>query len=66
MSKVLLNYNEATGQMSTDSGMLVGAPWLGLDVYEGADKPKVDDIVKLKEAGFTAEEIVMMVKKEVL
>lgn len=65
MSKVLLDYNPATGQVSTSNGFLVGT-YVGLQPYDVFDKPKVEDIVKLKEAGFTAEEIVMLVKKEVL
>lgn len=66
MSKVLLNYDQSTGQLSKDDGLFV-ASYIGLTPYDGSlDKPKIDDLVKLKEAGFTAEEIVMMVKKEVL
>lgn len=42
MTKVLLDYDPATGQMKSENGLFIGA-FIGLQPYEGADKPKVDD-----------------------
>ncbi len=62
----VFNYDTDSGQVTDDNHSHVGsflgvvAPLAG-DLIES--KPLVDDIVKLKEAGFAAEEIIEMKKK---
>ena len=57
--KVIFDYNEATGFITGKNGMTVYM--MGMLPFESEPQSsKVDDLVKLKAAGFTAEEIVLL------
>lgn len=58
--KVTIDYDSTTGAMTDKRGTLVGT-WVGLEHFGDAEKKDiVRDLIKLKEAGFTADEIVAM------
>ena len=61
MSKLYLNYNPSTGQIIDATGYVVatmsGYPPVTID-----DSSSVDEMIKLKNAGFTAQEIIEMRK----
>lgn len=62
MAKVLLNYDIQTGTLTSEKGAIVGT-WTGLPVYEKPkENSKVEDMIKLKNSGFTAEEVIEMGK----
>ena len=74
MVKIELGYDTGTGNISDVNGMILGT-FFGLDV----DKHKppsvelvanpvssVSEIIKLKDAGFTADEIISMKSREVV
>ena len=66
MKKVLLDYDDSSNLYQ--NGMLV-TNFVGLEEYtepETASFTPVDDIVKLKEAGFDADEIIEMKKRDVI
>jgi hypothetical protein len=66
MSKIILEYNESTGQI-TDALGVMPVLWIGLKGFESeTSKLSVSSVVKLKEAGFTAEEIVELIKGDAL
>ena len=66
MKKVILNYDESSGVISDKFGTQVGN-WLDLQsLGEPSDGANVRDLIKLKEAGFTAEDIVAMKEGGVL
>ena len=58
--KVIVDYDASTGQITDKSGQIV-ATWFDLryePVLETVSATEVNDLVKLKEAGFTTEEMV--------
>lgn len=60
--KVILNYDDETGQITDRSGQIL-ITWLNLryePVLETVSATEINDLVKLKEAGFTVEELVNM------
>ena len=58
--KVIVEYDQVTGEIKDKSGMTIGS-WFELEHFGSPDEPnKVRDIIKLKDAGFTAEDIVTM------
>ena len=62
--KVLLDYNPTTGAVANDSQFI--GTCLGLEEYKVPASDKVDTLVSLKEAGFTAEEILEFHRKEII
>lgn len=72
MTKVLLNYDTATGNVTADDGSYIGC-WHGITPYTeppqfqqpmlppvtvtGLDKNPVDNILKLKAAGYNFTQI---------
>lgn len=64
MKKITLNYEPTTGQVTDAKGLYVGMN-LTLTPVDGGTV-EVDVLVKLKNAGFTAEEIIEMKRKELL
>lgn len=64
-AKVTLEYDDASGQITDASGAIIGN-WMGLDSFSSAGRIKIDTLVKLKEAGYTAEEIISMDKREMI
>lgn len=65
--KVVIDYDPASGNMTDAKGAYVGS-WMGLESFgeELSTNDPVEDIVKLKNSGFTAEDIVAMKKGGVL
>jgi len=59
--KIVLEYEEATGQITDKDGQIVGN-WFNPRSFEQEEDKgaKVRDIIKLKDAGFSAEDIVTM------
>jgi len=64
MKKVTLNYDENTGQLTDASGINIGG-YMGIKSVE-ADTLEVSSVIKLKDAGFDADEIVKMYKEGLL
>lgn len=66
MKRVILNYDESSGVISDKLGTEVGN-WFDLQSFgEPSGEPNVRDLIKLKEAGFTAEDIVALKEGGVL
>ena len=57
--KVVVEYNAETGEIKDAVGMYVGS-FFGLESFEIPKESNVRDLIKLKEAGFTAEDLVQM------
>ena len=61
MKKVILNYDQQSGNINTPDGMYIGCH-LGLPVVDEKEKVinskvSVSELKELKEAGYTAHEI---------
>jgi len=75
MVKVELNYDPVNGNITDQNGLYIGC-CVGLDVasYQSpatvelkADaQSSVSDLIKLKDAGFTADEIMALRSREVI
>lgn len=76
--KIQLNYDPATGQITDNTGAFI-FNWLGLENHEVQNEAvslqhgleykqfaAVSDLIKLKEAGFTADEIISMQARGVI
>lgn len=61
--KVLLDYDTDTGQIYSPDGVSICA-WSGLTPY--TQGLTVEQVAKLKAAGFEAEEIIELHRKEVI
>jgi hypothetical protein len=61
--KVTLNYEPQSGNITDDKGNFVGT-YIGLEASEGG--VSIEALCKLKNAGFSAEEITELKRKEVL
>lgn len=61
---ICLNYDPSTGNVEDGNGVYIGCQ-LNIKSVKSAG-PAIDDIVKLKDAGFTAEEIIELKRKEVI
>lgn len=61
--KVVLNYVPETGDLTDDAGMFI-ANYMNLNASEGG--VSIEALCKLKNAGFSAEEITELKRKEVL
>jgi len=70
MIKIIMDYDEVTHQLYTkDACNNIWSMSLPFDYeeYTGvSDKGKLKQVIKLKEAGFTSEEIIDMVKEGVV
>lgn len=65
--KVLLDYDETTNEVKDANNYCVGfCPSLKPFDCEESKKANVDDIVKLKEAGFEAQDIIELKRKGVI
>lgn len=58
--KVVVEYDASTGDIFGVGESVPVTNWLGLKTEPVVDKPDVRDLIKLKEVGFSAEEIVEM------
>ena len=65
--KIELNYEPTTGQISGNSGEMI-CMWPGLEQHEAksAKGEGVEGIVKLKDAGFTTEDIIALSSREII
>ena len=66
--KIALNYDVNTGQITDDSGIIIMS-YMGLqnnEIKESKVSTNVTDLVKLKDAGFTAEEIISLSSREII
>lgn len=63
---MILEYEVDSGNLYDVNGVLI-VSWQGLQSFaDGKAGVPVADLVKLKDAGFTAEEIVDLKRKEVI
>lgn len=66
IKRVIVQYEESSGNIFDRNGTLITA-WHGLEhMGEPENGSNVRDLIKLKEAGFTAEDIVAMKEGGVL
>lgn len=67
--KIQLNYNPATGQI-TDNNSVMLFSWPGLDDHavneSEAKATDIDELIKLKNAGFDTDDLVELRKKEII
>ena len=66
--KILINYEPLTGNITSDTGLVV-ATYVGLNHLEHKEKEvssTVDDLIKLKNSGFTAEEVIEIKKADLI
>lgn len=65
--KVTIEYDPQTGNMTDAKGAFIGC-WIGLETFgdELQSSDPVEDIVRLKNAGLSAEDIVALKKGGVL
>lgn len=60
MKKIVIEYDETTGNMVDASGMCIGN-WTEVKPFDEIDRQStVRDLIKLKDAGFSADDIVTM------
>ena len=67
--KVLFEYNSSTGEIRDASGMtvfMIGMMPFGEDGGDGKGGDKVQDMIRLRNAGFTADEIIEITKASVI
>tara|TARA_R110000744_G_C19371578_1_gene562725 strand:- start:22850 stop:23044 length:195 start_codon:yes stop_codon:yes gene_type:complete len=64
MTKVLLDYDKNTGNISKNGTHI--ASWAGLGEYEEPEVSNIDAMVKLKNSGFTAKEVIELGKAGLL
>ena len=59
-----LNYDEMTGDIHDAKGALVAVflGFAGVEIDETTKATSVDDMIKLKNSGFTAEEVIAIKK----
>ena len=60
MKKVILNYDEVTGNFNTDDNMFIGC-MLNANVKEiDEESSKIEDLIRLKNAGFNTDDILKL------
>ena len=62
---ITLNFDPATGQITDANGTFIGTNSFAVPV-EPETGVSIDEICKLRNAGFTAEEIIELYRKEVI
>ena len=64
MTQQYLKYDPLTGNITDNTGLLVASlpGFVPVDVGESAESTSVDDMIKLKNSGFTAEEVIAIKK----
>lgn len=66
--KIVLNFDDATGFIYDATDMYIGTN-LTLKPFDAIDAKSsvpIDDLVKLRNAGFTTDEIIELKRKEIL
>lgn len=65
IEKVVMNYNSDTGDLTDKNGLfIISLQNLQAEKYE--DQAGIDELVKLKNAGFTTDEIIELRRKELI
>ena len=59
MRKVIVGYEQNTGNFYDDNGIILGT-YMAANVTDVENKGSIDDLRKLKESGFTVEEIIQL------
>jgi hypothetical protein len=64
MTQQYLKYDPLTGNITDNTGLLVASllGFVPVDAGENAESTSVDDMIKLKNSGFTAEEVIAIKK----
>lgn len=65
MRKVVLNYDPITGNITDDGGVMVGA-YVGINAQDAGAVITVDDLISLKKADFTVDEIAELKRQKLL
>lgn len=65
---IQLEYDKATGQITDPNTNCTISTWMGLEGSEVKEQKTSDvsELVKLKDAGFTADEIMQMKREELV
>lgn len=63
--KITLNYDPTTGQVTDNNGAII-VTWMGLQDQQAEPEISVENLVELKKAGFSTDEIVELRKKDIL
>ena len=64
--KILVDYDKATGSITFEDNYELHGGMIGQDYKEASASGNIDTLVKLKNAGFTVDEIVELNRKELL
>lgn len=59
--KTYLNYDESTGAVTDKNGLVI-TTFAGAVAVKIKESTSVDDMIKLKNSGFTAEEVIAIKK----
>ena len=62
MSKQYLNYDSGTGNITDNNGMTVASFAGAVPVIIKSESTSIDDMIKLKNSGFTADEVIAIKK----
>ena len=64
MEKQYLNYDTATGMITDNTGALVTTlmGYAPISIDSQSESTSIDDMIKLKNSGFTAEEVIAIKK----
>ena len=65
MRKVVLNYDTNTGVITDDDGIIVGT-YFGISAQDAGGSVSVDDLISLKKADFTVDEIAELKRQKLL
>lgn len=66
--KIVLEYDDSTGFVYDSTGLYIGTN-LSLKPFDATDEKAsvpIDDLVKLRNAGFTTDEIIELKRKDLL
>jgi hypothetical protein len=64
--KIQLDYDEVTGNVSCETGFIASFPHLSQYEVKQESASNVSDLVKLKDAGFSAEEIIFLSSRGII
>ena len=66
MKTITLNFNEVDGMITDATGFCVGSHLGAVPVKPEESRNTIDDLINLKSAGFTTDEIVELKRKELI
>lgn len=64
-TKICLDYDPATGVMTDKLGLIVGTHH-GLNSFDFIGKISIDDVIALKNSGFSVDEIVELKRQKMI